>query len=266
MSIYIPMELDTNHPDIDTNAVEPVVEQIYQLRIKFNTNVTFDAQVTNTTTINDLSKMCVLDCCKLNAPISAVPAGLINKCKLVFKGKIISQQTSTIVSIDGIIGSPTPIFCIMAPLSAAEIDSIKQNMGPSDEDLIRLLASDSLRNCLNKPSNFAHLSHLIGVEYVVSQSQIDALLGSESILNYIKQPSNFKQLTDWSDMGGQMDTIISTSSAGVTLSNFTNAEFAFQHTLNEVISMGFADNEMTRNVVLMFKGNTADVVNHLVSM
>lgn len=232
------------------------VESTYKLRIKFNTNIVFEAVVTDKTSIIDLSKMCILECCKLqHAPLTAVSDELVQKCKLVCRGKIINQQMSSVTSIEGITNPTTQIFCIMPQMTAAEIDSIKRNICTSDEDIMILLSSEKLHNCLSDPKNFAHLSTLLNIDYVVPQSQIDFLLGSEAILNYVKKANNFQQITNWANSGGQLAS-----------EEVVSEMFAFQQTLNEVLSMGFPDDEMTREVIMMFKGNIGDVVNHLVSM
>lgn len=248
---------------VDTNT-ETKPQQTYQLHIKFNTNISFEPTITNQTTINDLSKMCVLQCSKLyNAPLSAVPDALVSRCKLVFKGKIISNPLTCVTSVEGITDPTKQVFCIMAPITKADIESIQNNMGPSDEDVIMLLASDNLRSCLAKPANYAHLANLLGVEYVVPQTQIDNLLASEAILAYVKKTNNYLQVTDWANMGGQVEP---TFTASTTVTSSVDGKFNYQQTLTEVLSMGFPDNEATRNVITMFKGNVTDAVNHLISM
>lgn len=222
------------------------------IKFKFNDNTIFELNITDSTTIDDVIKYCVLQRGELpfDHP-EAVPIELINKCKLVFRGKILNNMKQNILSIEHIKDANAVVFCILAKLSRSEINSINNNIGPSKSDVKKLICSDKLCDYLSDPFNYINMCITIGQSFEITHEQIYGLINSEQMHKYIKNKENYNKL---------IQQLNSNTSNQVITDNFK-----YNKELEELKSMGFDNEEATKNLLIAFDGDIGNVINELLS-
>jgi hypothetical protein len=233
--------------------------ETYSINIKFNTQQTCVVEVTNSTTIGDVMKKCILKYIDHDTiSYVVVPDTFLNKCKLVFNGKILSTLTNPITSIEGITGQNALIFCIMAVLTNTEIKLIEESVGPTNEKIMSLITSESLKTNLMNPTKFAYICDKIGVNFCVPQPQINELLASEQLLTYLKSSNNYNEIVEWVEQAKSNETHSEVCSEAQN-------KYKYLQALNEIVAMGFKDNDDTRCIISKHKGNLENSVNDLLS-
>jgi hypothetical protein len=195
--------------------------------LRFSDHDTFTTTMNLTDTIELLVRKGIIHRSKLGNEIQPefIPKNLCSKFKVVFKGKLYKDLEHNILTIDGITNDSV-VHCIFPNLTPDEVNSIKNNITVTQQEINDLISSGPFLDLLKNPTHF----------------------------NFVKQYINNPNPVVVQNVPS---STISQSSVTVDL------DALYEEQIVVLANMGFDNSESVKKLLQKYNGNVQSVLNEL---